>query len=198
MTRAGLAALLAAVVLGTACGEREIRAESAGATVVDSAVPIAVALEKFRRGLPRPASLTGGEASREVLVGRFIAALEDSDTAALRRMVLQQGEFAWLYYPTTVLARPPYELPPDLLWFQMRGQTEKGASLLLAERAGTALGYLDHDCASQREEGENMVYGHCVIRRVTASGDTVRDRLFGLIVRRDGMHKFVSYANKLD
>jgi hypothetical protein len=137
-------------------------------------------------------------ASREELVQRFIAALEASDTAALRRMVLQKDEFAWLYYPITVFSRFPYELPPALLWFQMRGQTEKGASLLLSERAGTPLGYLGHDCASQREEGENTIYGHCVLRRVTARGDRVRDRLFGLIVERDGIYKFVSYANKLD
>jgi len=192
-----LAVLLAAVVL-SGCGDREVRAESGGATVVDSAVPIEVALERFRRDVPRPAGLTGGVGSREELVRRFIAALEASDTAALRRMVLQKDEFAWLYYPTTVFSRPPYELPPALLWFQMGGQSEKGASLLLSERAGATLGYLGHDCASERQEGENTIYGHCVVRRVTAPGDTVRDRLFGLIVERDGVYKFVSYANKLD
>jgi hypothetical protein len=198
MRIAGLAALLAAVVLGNGCADRDVRAESGRATVVDSAVPIEVALEQFRRDLPRPTGLTGGVASREELVRRFIAALEASDTAALRRMVLQKDEFAWLYYPTTAFARRPYELPPALLWFQMQGQTEKGASLLLSERAGAPLGYLGHDCASRREEGENRIYGHCVIRRVTASGDTVGDRLFGLVVERGGSYKFVSYANKLD
>jgi hypothetical protein len=113
-------------------------------------------------------------------------------------MVLQKDEFAWLYYPTTVFSRPPYELPPALLWFQMSEQTEKGASLLLSDRAGAPLGYVGHDCASPRREGENTIYGYCVVRRVTAPGDTVRDGLFGLIVERDGMYKFVSYANKLD
>jgi hypothetical protein len=194
----GLAVLLVAVVLGNGCGDREVRAESGRATVVDSAVPIEVALERFRRDLPRTAGLTGGVASREELVRRFIAALEASDTTALRRMVLQKDEFAWLYYPTMVFSRPPYELQPALLWFQMSGQTEKGASLLLSDRAGAPLGYVGHDCASERREGENTIYGHCVVRRVTAPGDTVRDRLFGLIVERDGIYKFVSYANKLD
>jgi hypothetical protein len=198
MRMAGVAVLLAAVMLGSGCGEREVRAESGKATVVDSAVPIEVALERFRRDLPRPTGLTGGVGSREELVRRFISALEASDTAALRRMVLQKDEFAWLYYPTTVFSRRPYELPPDLLWFQMGGQSEKGASLLLSERASAPLGYVGHDCASHRQEGENTIYGHCAVRRVTTPGDTVRDRLFGLIVERDGIHKFVSYANKLD
>jgi hypothetical protein len=190
--------LLAALVMASGCGDREVRAESGRATVVDSAVPIEVALERFRRNVPRPGGLTGGMASREELVRRFIGALEASDTTALRGMLLQKDEFAWLYYPTTVFFRPPYELPPALLWFQMSGQSEKGASLLLSDRAGAPLGYLGHDCATERREGENTIYGHCVLRRVTAPGDTVRDRLFGLIVERDGVYKFVSYANKLD
>jgi hypothetical protein len=198
MRRVGLGAVLTAVVVGSGCGDGEVRAESGGVRVVDSAVPIEVALERFRRDLPRPTGLSGGAVSREQLVRRFIAALEASDTAALRDMVVQKGEFAWLYYPTTVFSRRPYELPPDLLWFQMRGQTEKGASLLLSERAGAPLGYVGHDCALQRQEGSNTIHGHCVIRRVSTAGDTLRDRLFGLILERGGTYKFVSYANKLD
>ena len=194
----GAALLLAGLVMASGCGDREVRAESGRATVVDSAVPIEVALERFRREVPRPAGLTGGAAGREKLVRRFIGALEASDTAALRRMLLQKDEFAWLYYPTTVFSRPPYELPPALLWFQMSGQSEKGASLLLSDRAGVPLGYVGHDCASERQEGENRIYGHCIVLRVAAPGDTVRDRLFGLIVERNGTYKFVSYANKLE
>jgi hypothetical protein len=198
MRIAGLAVLLAGTMLGGGCGEREVRAAESGRGTVDSAVPIEVALERFRRDLPRPAGLSGGAPSREELVRRFVSALEASDTAALRRLVLQKDEFAWLYYPSTPMARPPYELAPGLLWFQMQGQTEKGASLLLSDRAGAPLGYLGHECASPRREGENTVYGHCVTRRIAAGGDTLGDRLFGLIVERGGIFKFVSYANKLD
>jgi hypothetical protein len=196
---AGLFLLAAVTVLGAGCGDREVRAAERGrATVVDSAIPIEVALERFRHGLTKPAGLTGGSKSREELVRGFVAALEASDTAALRGMVLRKDEFAWFYYPSSRLSRPPYELPPALLWFQMQGQSEKGASLLLSDRAGAALGYVGHDCASQRSEGENRLYGHCVLRRVTAAGDTLAERLFGLVLERGGAFKFVSYANKLD
>jgi hypothetical protein len=196
---AGLPLLVVVMVLGSGCGDREVRAaERGGATVVDSAIPIEVALERFRHGLARPAGLTGGSKSREALVRGFVAALEASDTAALRDMILQKDEFAWFYYPSSQLSRPPYELAPALLWFQMQGQTEKGASLLLSDRAGAALGYVGHDCGSERLEGENRIYGHCVLRRVTASGDTLAERLFGLVLERGGTFKFVSYANKLD
>jgi hypothetical protein len=201
MRIAGLAVLLAAVTLGSGCGEREVRAESGRAAVVDvvdSSTPIDVALERFRRDLHRPTELSGGAKSREALVRQFVAALETSDTAALRQMLLQRDEFAWLYYPSTAFTKSPYELPPDLLWFQTQGQSDKGASLLLFDRAGAPLGYLGHDCDLQRDEGENTIHGHCVVRRGTEAGDTVQDRLFGLIVERGGVYKFVSYANKLD
>jgi hypothetical protein len=195
----GLSLLVAVMVLGSGCGDREVRAaERETAAVVDSAIPIEVALERFRRGLARPAGLTGGSKSREDLVRGFVAALEARDTAALRDMVLRKDEFAWFYYPSSPLSRPPYELPPALLWFQMQGQSERGASLLLADRAGAALGYVGHDCASKRSEGENRIYGHCVLGRVTSAGDTLGERLFGLVLERGGTFKFVSYANKLD
>ena len=199
MRVAGAVILMVGVVLGGGCTDREVRAsERSGPTVVDSAAPIEVALDRFRSELPKPQGLTGGFGTREELVRRFVQALEARDTTALRRMVMGKAEFAWLYYPSSPLSRPPYALPPDLLWFQMQGQTEKGASLLLGERAGFPLGYLSHACTSQREEGENRLSGHCVVRRVTAAGDTVGERLFGLVLERDGFYKFVSYANKLD
>jgi hypothetical protein len=199
MRMKGLSLLVAAVVVGTGCGDREIRAaERGGTAVVDSARPIEIALERFRRGMSRPAGRTGGSKSREELVRGFTAALEARDTAALRRMVLHKDEFAWFYYPSSRLSRPPYELPPELLWFQMQGESEKGASLLPSDRAGSTLGYVGHSCASEREEGENLIFGHCVLRRVTPAGDTLGERLFGLVLERGGAFKFVSYANTLD
>jgi hypothetical protein len=188
--------LAAMAVLAMGCADREVRA-SDRATVIDSAAPIEVSLERFRRGLPKPDGLDGGFESRDALVRGFVQALERRDTAALRRMVITRGEFAWLHYPSSPLARPPYELAPDLLWFQLQGQSERGAKLLLSERAGYSLSYLGHDCHTARREGENRVYGHCVLRRAVA-GDTVADRLFGLILERGGSYKFVSYANRLD
>jgi hypothetical protein len=199
MRVAGTVIVITAVLLTAGCTDREVRAsEHSRPAVVDSAVPIDVALDRFRRELPKPQGLTGGFGTREELVRRLAQALEASDTAALRRMVMGKAEFAWLYYPSSPLSQPPYSLPPDLLWFQMVGQTERGAALLLAERAGSPLGYLSHDCKSRREEGANRLHGHCVLRRVTATGDTVGERLFGLVLERGGLYKFVSYANKLD
>jgi hypothetical protein len=165
---------------------------------VDSAIPIEEALRRFRKDLPNPKALEGGLGSREKLVRAFVRALEVQDTAALRRMVMKPGEFAWLYYPSSPLSRPPYELSPALMWFQLQGESERGASRLLSERAGHALGYLGHTCAPPRVEGKNRIHPSCELRRVTAARDTIGERLFGLILERDGRYKFVSYANRLD
>ena len=196
--RAGLLTAVGLALLAAGCAESEAGARPPALGVVDSAVPIADALERFRGGLTAPTGLKGDIRSREELVARFVRALERRDTAALRPLALDPAEFAWLYYPASPMSRPPYELPPDIMWLQMQGQSERGASLLLAERAGAPLGDVGHGCESERMEEKNRIYGHCVLRRVTAAGDTVGERLFGLIMERDGIYKFVSFANKLD
>jgi hypothetical protein len=189
------AALLLGVMVG-GCERTEARAQPRG--VVDSLVPIEEALRRFRRDLPRPEELGDAAGSREELVRALVRSLEARDTARLRALALQVDEFAWLYYPTTRFSKPPYELPPELMWFQIQGQSAQGASRLLAQRAGMPLRYLGHACDSVRTEGENHLYGHCAVRHVTAAGDTVAERLFGLILERGGRFKYVTYANELD
>jgi hypothetical protein len=195
------AILMAAIFLATtACTDGAAsgtRPPPTGA-VIDSAHPIEEALRRFREGRTEPAGLRGGAPDRESLVRALVAALQVRDTAGLRGLALDAEEFAWLYYPSSPMSRPPYQLAPDLMWMQLQGQSEKGASLLLSDRAGGPLGYVGHRCDSERVEGENRIFGHCVLRRVAAQGDTVEERLFGLIVERGGVYKFVSYANKLD
>jgi hypothetical protein len=165
---------------------------------VDSAVPIDEALRRFRGDMPRAARLIHGHPGKEKLVRAFVRAVEARDTAALRLMVLRRDEFAWLYYPSSPLSRRPYELAPSLMWFQLQGESNRGASRLLAERAGQSLAYVGHACGQPRIEGENRLYPYCGVRRVTAAGDTLTERLFGLIIERGGSYKFVSYANQLD
>jgi hypothetical protein len=165
---------------------------------VDSAIPIEEALLRFRRDLPKATRLTGGYRTREELVRAFVRAVEAQDTAALRHMVLRKDEFAWLYYPSSPLARPPYELSPALMWFQLQGESERGASRLLAERAGRPLGYSGHTCGPARAQGDIRLYPNCEIRRLVSPRDTAAERLFGLIIEYRGLHKFVGYANRLD
>lgn len=172
------------------------RASSGG--MVDSVLPWDTALARFRADLEEPAGLQGGAASREELVRRFIHALERRDTAALARLVVDRAEFSYFYYPTSPFARPPYDLAPGLMWFNLETRSRRGISWALHVLGGRPLGYLDHACPpdQRRVEGSQTLWLHCVVRRA-GSGDTTHQRLFGVIVERQGRYKFLSYANRL-
>jgi hypothetical protein len=204
MTRA---VLIATVVLFAAACNRDRPAATATATDsashtaqhVDSVVPREVAIERFRQGTQQVTSFTGGAKSRDALVKAWVKAIEAADTAALKQMLINRDEFAWLYYPTASQGLPPYDLPPSLLWFMTDGQTTKGLRRLLEERAGKPLHFIGYSCDPKPNvEGENTVWGPCEIRQLRAPGDTVQERLFGLLVERGGEWKFLSYKGRFD
>ncbi len=188
--------LAAAAVLPAGCGLPEQRASAA--TTVDSVLPREEALRRFRAGLPAVESLSGGAPSREALVRAFVRALERADTVTLRALVMDRAEFAWLYYPTNPMSLPPYDLPPALMWFQLEGRSRQGIATALEDRGGRPLGYRGYRCEGATSvQGENRVWGPCLVRREQGPGDVIEERLFGPILERGGRYKFVSYANRL-
>ncbi len=175
------------------------RAPTAGEERVDSAVPREEALRRFREGLPEVTTLAGGAPSRDALVRAVVTALETRDSAALARLVLSRGEYAWLYYPTTAQGLPPYDLAPGLYWFMLEGRNRQGLAYLLTERAGAPLHSSGYDCgASVTREGANSLHGPCVVRRVQAAGDTVVERYFSQIIERGGRYKVLTYYGDPD
>ena len=204
MTRAALIATVA--LLAAACNrDRPAAAETAidsashTAQHVDSVVPREVSIERFRQGTRQVTSFTGGAKSRDALVKAWVKAIEAADTVALKKMLINRDEFAWLYYPTASQGLPPYDLTPSLLWFMTDGQTTKGLRRLLEERAGKPLHFIGYSCDPKPTvEGENTVWGPCEIRQLRAPGDTVQERLFGLMVERGGEWKFLSYKGRFD
>jgi hypothetical protein len=191
---------LALAVGATACAptDQTPAAAQQTATRVDSAVPREVALARFRACCARVDSLSGGESSRDALIRRFVRSIETRDTAALRRMLLNQDEFAWLYYETTPQGRPPYNLSPGLMWFVLQGNSGKGLGRALSEYGGRSFRYVNHACdPAIAHEGGNTIVGPCTVRRVAPGGDTVAVRLFGLLLERAGRWKFITYVNKL-
>ncbi|MEX1998136.1 MAG: hypothetical protein WD934_00500, partial [Gemmatimonadales bacterium] len=186
---------------GDDCRGKPDQEPSAGdapsAHVVDSVVAWDSALAAFRSTGDSVTVLTGAT-SRGELVSALAEAIATHDTAQLRSLVLSRAEFAWLYYPTAREAHPPYELPPDLMWFRLSSQSEQGISKALRLLGGRPVGVIDHACEPtlERVEGRNRLRGGCIVRR-TAGGDTLHESLFGLIIERDGRYKFVSYANRL-
>ena len=165
-------------------------------TVVDSILPPEEEMRRFRQGLAEPAGLEGGARSRDALVRAFIRAVEHEDTAAVRRMIVSRGEFAYLYYPSTGFTQPTRRMSPALLWFLMTQDSEKGIGRLLDRRGGSRLGYVSTHCGpAPRVEGRNRLWDHC---RVTLrkTEESKSERLFSTIIERDGRFKFLSYKNE--
>jgi hypothetical protein len=183
-----------------ACGGPEVRAEPPGTgRVVDSILPREEALRRFRENLQPVDSLTGGMESRDALVAAFVRALASADTAAIAGLAVSRSEFAYLYYPTAAMGRPPYDLEPGLLWFMLTTHSDEGLARALQLYGGKPMSLIDYDCGTGRQqEGDNTVYGPCVVRWRNVNGDTLSVRLFNQILERAGRFKFLSYGNRLD
>jgi hypothetical protein len=136
-----------------------------------------------------------GPSSRDSLLRLFERGLAKRDTAALNRLQLTREEFAYLYYPDSKMARPPYELGPDVMWMQIQSQSDRGLQRLLAKRGGRNLGIRALEC--QPPQRENAVVVHQCAVRTNDRADSTAKQLFGSIIERDGRFKFVGYANRL-
>ena len=167
--------------------------------VVDSVLSPEEELRRFRADLPdAPIRFAGGLRSRDALGREFARALERSDSSALRRMAITRAEFAYLVYPESPYTRLPYRQPAWLVWRQLQESGDKGLRRLLARRGGQQLRYAGVHCATAPERaGATRLWRHCVLRGVRAPGDTVAERLFGVIVEHGGRFKFASYGNAL-
>lgn len=201
--------VLSAILLWAACTDDSppAAADSAGfdelqrrpGYVIDSIRPMSEEIRLFRETLEEPDSLSGGRATREALVARFMAALAGRDSAALAALHLDRAEFAYFYFPSSQFVAPPYELAPGLVWRQMTAESNKGIRLALRLLGGDDIEYRGHRCSNAPETfGEGRLWGDCRVSwRVTTTGDTASGRLFGSILEREARFKFVSYTNEL-
>ena len=172
-------------------------AASPPVTVVDSIHPIEEEIRRFKVALGDSAtSLQGGAASRDELVEGFLAALSTRDTASLNDAHLTQAEFIDLYFPHTAYMRPPYQMDPAFIWFQMVNQTSQGITRALNRFGGAPLSAGGYQCGREFDEGPNRLYDLCTVR-IGSGADTLDLRLFGMIIERDGHFKFVTYGNSL-
>jgi hypothetical protein len=183
--------ILLAVLACRKSGEGSRRAGD----VIDSVLPMDVALGRFRKELPQPDSLRG-VGNRDTLVLGVIQALRSSDTLAFERLAVNRAEWAWLFYPTNVQAKPPYELPPGLAWFQLQEANRKGVFRALRELGGHTLDYRGYRCdPNPTIEGDNRLWTGCVVTLGRDGAAPVTLRLFGAILERGGRFAILSYAN---
>lgn len=167
------------------------------ANTIDSAVPREVELERFRAGLgAEVVELSGGLPTRDALVAEYVRSLQARDTAAIEKLGLTKAEFAWIYYPTNPMSKPPYDLSPGLMYFQFDGNSRKGLFHALEERGGRDLKVIGHICAMKEQQGENTIHSQCQLRRLQAPGDTLDELLFGGIIERRRQFKIINFANK--
>ena len=154
-------------------------------------------LRRFRAEIPdTPTVLTAGENSRDALVRHFVRAVERADTAALGRMLITRGEYAYLVYPSSPFTRPPYNQPVWLAWFMLNRESGPGLKRLMDRLGGRPVRYLGYECdPTPFVESTNRLWRNCRVRRAPAPGDTLAGRLFGVIIERAGRFKFASYEN---
>jgi hypothetical protein len=166
--------------------------------VVDSILPIAEQLRRFRVDLPATDTLRYASTSREALVSRWAAAIAKNDTSDLNAMIMDRAEFAWLYYPETPMAKPPYEAPPQLLWGQLLASSNKGATQLVNRFGGRRVTASRFRCPTPPEaQGANVLHRKCEARLTAPGAQTVDGILFGTIIERDGRFKFVGLSTDL-
>ncbi|HKR08844.1 MAG TPA: hypothetical protein VJS39_06620, partial [Gemmatimonadaceae bacterium] len=161
-------------------------------------LPVEEELLRFRVAIggQTATALSNGSNSREGLIRRFMSALQRTDSAELRRMVLQPREFADLVYPESPYTHPPYRQSPSLVWYQIQNGSVSGLTRLLRRIGGQPLSYVASSCDKKPDrQGRNAIWTNCTVR-VTANGETTRHRLFGSIIERDGTYKIVSYRNE--
>jgi hypothetical protein len=197
--------LFAAAIVAAGCdaaakpaqGNTGAVAEKPPAPVVDSILPVEEQIRRFQATVDQqPKMLEGGATSRDELVGRFVKALATRDIAELRALLVTRAEFAYFYYPESIYTRKPYELSPEILWMQLEHGTATGSARALQRIGGKPLELQGYECRDgAKMEGSNRLWNDCLVR--IGFADAVPARLFGFIIERDGVFKFLSYANPL-
>ena len=166
------------------------------AAVIDSALPMDTLLARFRRDVPKAAALHSDVKSRDELVRQVVSAMARSDSAAIQRLSVNLSEYAWLYFPTTKVARPPYEVPPAFAWFQVQEKNRRGSLRALRELGGHRVLLKGYHCdIDPVVEDQNRIWSGCVVT-VSRDGAPPTDlKLFGAVLERGGRFAVLSYQN---
>lgn len=168
--------------------------------VIDSVFPMAVMLARFREALPEATQLTGGARDRETLARTFIEAVAAGDSTTLTGLLVTRSEYAWLVFPEHLYASPPYELDPAIHWLQVQASSAKGLARVLERYGRRPLEFQSLACdvdTLQFRGGRTTIqaWAPCTVT-YRGNDSTLTRRLFGTIVARDGVAKFLGYANE--
>lgn len=128
----------------------------------------------------------------------FLRAVERADTAAVAALAITREEFAWLYFPYTMYAAPPYELAPGIVWMQLEHASSTGLAKTLGAHGGKTLHDTGLQCPDEGSvAGDGRIWDGCVVLGELPSGERVEEQLFGSILEVGRRYKFVSFANEM-
>lgn len=206
MSRIALILLCAGLASWAACDAVEPARAGSGevvgaapSRVVDSVFPMEEQVRRYQATVAdTPSTFRGGAASRDALVEALLEAVEARDPAALSELVVDRGEYAFLYYPYSRFATPPHQLPPDVLWLQIQNTQSRSLTRLfrqLEERAFAPHGYRCD--APAVEEGPVRIWEECRVLVPGEAEPVVELRLFGSVLEHAGRFKFLSLSNEL-
>ena len=106
------------------------------------------------------------------------------------------AEYAWLYFPTTKVAKPPYEVPPAFAWFQVQEKNRRGSARALRELGGHRVALKSYRCdAEPTVEEQNRIWSGCAVTISRDGAVPVELKLFGAILERAGRFEVLSYQN---
>jgi hypothetical protein len=164
---------------------------------VDSIFPIEEEIRRFASAHGTAESLAGGAESLSELTEMFAAAANSGDADAIRALMVTRAEFGSLHYPHTQHARPPYELAPALVWFQLENRSGRGITRLLRWIEGAELETGAVRCDPAQPHGSGRLWTGCTVDVRQADGSVDPMRLFGPVLEHDGRFKLLSAANEL-
>jgi hypothetical protein len=158
---------------------------------------LALALMRFREGLPRTDTLRFALPTKDSVVRHFMTLLERRDTMGLARLHLARSEWAWIVYPESRYTHAPYRQRVDIGWMLIIERSNTALARALERRGGTPLTLVAWRCDDTPEvEGATRYWGHCQVTYRDSRGATHTERLFSSIVERDGRFKIGSYSNQ--
>lgn len=188
-------------MLGCSDAPPAAKAPTATATAtgtVDSIFPMDVMIDRFQRSMPEaptnlqePFGVTVWD-----LMDRMEKAVESGDSVGLDRLRITPAEFAFLYFPTSINARKPYEQPPATAWQLVDLNSMKGRQSLMRKLGNGQQDLKGPVCEKVSAEGANRLW-ECRVLVTRPAGGTDTLRVTGSIIERDNRFKFVSFANRL-
>jgi hypothetical protein len=165
--------------------------------VVDSIFPPEEAMRRLQASVngPAPTRFTGGAAGTDALLRSYWTALTRKDTLAISALVVDHAEFAYLYFPESA----PFAsgMQPIAAWILYENQTGRGLGRAFRTAESATGDVVGTTCREGgRDEGKSRTYGPCaVVLRSVARTDTLW--IGSVLIRRDGVHKFLGLDNGL-